>query len=398
MSLKQTSWTRVWIAYIGGLAFASQLGKVPGAIQPLRDDLGISLTEVGVLIALVPIGTASMGAIGAQLAAHIGVRRSACLGLSLVALGSLLGAMTNTFSALLATRLLEAVGYVLAVVSLPTLVGQSSTDRDRPRAMGLWASYIPAAFALMLLGSVPILEFTGWRGLWVMAGVIPAVIAVLVILCFPPTTTDPTTVPVVSNLKWLLRQPLAWTLTLSFFLFSFQFAALCNFMPVMLFETSELSLQNTNALMAAAIAMNILGNYLGGLLIGRGISLRWCYTVTLLSILILTVIIFLAVIPTPIRVVATFAFGLLSGFMPGAIWASIPAAFPGGTRTTALIGMVMQGAAVGHVTGPVTLGSAVDLTGGNWLIALVIIAIAMLLALLLTWTRVPRFIVVKSSA
>ena len=383
-AVAQASWTRAFIAIAGGVSIAAQHGKIPAAISVLRDEMGLSLTEVGALASMLPLGTAICGAIGAQLASWIGIRRSAVIGLYLCAAGSLAGSAADGFWFLFATRIVEGIGYLLAVVSLPTLVSLSAGSKNRPLAMGIWAAYIPAGITLALLAGAVIIERWGWQGLWVAIGSLPAIVATLILV--PGWREDYAEAE--SHLGWLLRQPVAWLLTASFFLFSFQFIGVGSFLPAMLEDTSDLGLVEVNAYVAGFIALNILGNPIGGRLVGAGWSLRACFTLALATMALSLTLLHLSDLPLGLRVAAGCVYGLFSGIMPGSIWAFMPSVFEHGKRTTALTGLVMQGAAIAQFVGPVTVGLVVDLSG-KWSSVGILVCIASLIGIVLSWSAAP---------
>lgn len=376
-----TSWLRVTVAIAGGVAIATQHGKMAAAVSVLREDMGLSLTQVGFLASILPLGTAIFGALGAQLAAWLGVRHAAVLGLSLCAVGSLAGAATDSFASLFATRLVESAGFLLAVVTLPTLTGQSASDKHRPLAMGIWAGFIPAGFTLGLVVGAMFLDTWGWNGLWLASGIFAAAVAVpAFFLDWKKDEAQAT-----SNLGWLLKKPVAWALAAAFFLFSLQFLGVNHFMSTMLQDTSGWGLGQANLYVAFIIALNIAGNVIGGKMVGAGLSLRHCFTLVFVTMLVCLAVLFLPGLPFVLRLASGAAFGLVSGILPGAVWAFIPTAFELGKRTTALTGFVMQGAAIGQLTGPVTVGFAVDITG-SWPSVIVPVGVACAAGLVLSWS------------
>ena len=378
---QKTSWLRVALAIGGGIAIAALHGKMAAAIPLLREDFSLSLTEAGILAAAVPILSMLSGSVAAQLAGKIGLRRAAVIGLFLCAAGSLLGALSQGFYFMLATRLVESIGYLLGVVTLPTLVGMSSSARHRPQTMGIWAGFIPVGITLALLLSTLIVGDWGWQGLWVTIGVVTAMLAFgIVSIEWKLDHVDAQ-----SNLRWLLKKPIVWLLMASFLLFSLQFTGVAQFIPSMLLDTSGLGLRQASVIVAVIIVLNLVGNLIGGRMVGAGKSLSYSFTVALVAMAICLALLHLPALPLWVRLVSGCAYGALSGIMPGAIWAYIPTVFEHGKRTTALTGVVMQGATTGQFLGPILIGIAVDISG-RWESIIVLVWIACTACLAIGWS------------
>lgn len=350
---------QVLAAICGGVAIAAMHGKMAASIPVLRADLGLSLTEVGVLASVLPLGTALLGALGAQLAGLLGNRLSAAAGLALCAAGSFAGALADGYAPLLATRVVESAGYLLAVVSLPTLAGLSAGPKRRPLVMGVWAGFIPLGLSAGLLAGTVVLGPFGWQGMWVLGGAFAGSVAVAVAVL--PWPDDGARAG--GGIGWTLRRPVAWALAAAFLLFSFQFTGMAQFLTSMLADTSDIGLPAINAYIAAVIFLNLAGNVAGGRMVGAGRSLGLCFAVALVPMAACLAALLWADLPLGARLAAGVLYGAVSGILPGAIWAYLPTVFEHGRRTTALTGVVMQGASIGQLAGPVAIGLAVDLSG-----------------------------------
>ena len=164
--MTETSWARIWVAFLGGCIAAFQIGKTFASLPLIIDELGLSLIQAGLLLSLFSLIAACAGAGFGLLSDRIGHLPMAVVGLALSALGAFLGARAADFELLLATRLLEGFGFIFAIVALPALISSASSERNRPLAMGLWGTFMPTGIAIMILLTPPLLALAGWRGLW----------------------------------------------------------------------------------------------------------------------------------------------------------------------------------------------------------------------------------------
>jgi DHA1 family inner membrane transport protein len=116
-------------------------------------------------------------AVGAM-ADRFGERRLLYGGLILLGLGSLIGGLAAETGILLATRVLEGVGYAAVTVSAPKII--SGAASDVPFAIGIWSTFMPMGMAIIMVLSPFMLDGIGWQGVWLVnAAVVAAFIAVL---------------------------------------------------------------------------------------------------------------------------------------------------------------------------------------------------------------------------
>src|SRR3979411_1449504 len=118
--------------------------KVPPALPVMRADLGLTLVESGFLQTMMYAVGAIIGVLGGALADRYGQKRFALIGLALMAAGGLFGALAGSYAALLASRFLEGLGFILfAVSAVPVIV---AATRPKDLATAAWRR--------------------GWRSLW----------------------------------------------------------------------------------------------------------------------------------------------------------------------------------------------------------------------------------------
>ncbi|MDH3388975.1 MAG: MFS transporter, partial [Gammaproteobacteria bacterium] len=182
--MNQTSWPRVWVAFVAGCIGAFQIGKTFASLALIIDELGLSLIQAGLILSLFSLIAAFSGAAFGLFSDRIGHMRTALTGLLISAGGAFLGATASGIEVLLLSRLIEGFGFILAIVALPSLISGSSNDRSRPLAMGLWGAFMPAGIGASMLITPVLLEWHGWRGLWNDVGLIILAWAAVLFLTF----------------------------------------------------------------------------------------------------------------------------------------------------------------------------------------------------------------------
>lgn len=125
---ERASLQRVWIAiallWLAGNGLRLTILAVPPVIAMIRDDFGLSATEVGLLSSIPPALFALAALAGSLLVAHLGVRGALIGGLVLVAAGSALRGLSVNYAVLFATTVLMSAGVAIMQPIMPTAVRQ----------------------------------------------------------------------------------------------------------------------------------------------------------------------------------------------------------------------------------------------------------------------------------
>jgi len=183
-----TSWPAVWAIFAGGLVAGAYMTKVAPALPGLRDELGLTLVESGLIATTFNLMGMLVGMVAGVLCDRFGHKRLALFGLAVLAAGGVLGAAAWGFVSLLLARFLEGVGFIAFVVSAVVLMNASAGNaRDRAKALGLWSSYMPTGGTIALLAAPWVISAWGWRGLW-MVFAIGAVAAAIALARFSPAS------------------------------------------------------------------------------------------------------------------------------------------------------------------------------------------------------------------
>ena len=157
---------------------------IPTVVPLIQEELGLSLTEVGILISMVNVGVVVAVLAAGKAADRYGERR--IIGYGTASSGVLVLAvhLTDGFLGLLVVFLLLGVPVATGTPAGSKAVAGWFPDRERGTAMGIRQTGIPVggtigALALPALG----LAF-GWRWALSLVGVVTIVTGVLVLLCY----------------------------------------------------------------------------------------------------------------------------------------------------------------------------------------------------------------------
>jgi len=368
----QTRWQVVILATLAGAVASMQIGKAPPAIAELRAGLGIGLVAAGWVVSIFNATSAALGA-GAGIAAdRLGHRPAAVLGLALLAAGGLLGGLAPSGGALLAARFFEGIGFLIIIVACPSIIARVCAPRHLRLAIGIWASYMPAGIAAMMLVSPALLAAAGWRGLWLAN----AALALTAAAAFWLMTRD-LRLPAPAQRSWAdVRQsmtlPGPWLLAGCFACYAVQFFALMSWLPTFLVEELGMALRRAALLTALVVAVNMTGTWLGGWLLHRGVA-RWVLLAGVAGTLsFLAIGVFSGPLPAAAKLACAFVFAAVGGILPTACLAGAPAHAPSPGQVGAVNGILVQGSNVGSLLGPPALAAAVAGIGSwghaSWLL------------------------------
>jgi EmrB/QacA subfamily drug resistance transporter len=139
------------------------------ALPSIRHELNASVAGLQWSIDGYTVVVASLLLLSGSMADRFGRRRTFQLGLAVFSLGSLLCSLAPTTGALVAFRMLQAVGgSMLNPVAMSIIVNTFTNVQERARAIGVWGAVFGVSMAAgPVLGGV-LVEHVGWRSIfWV---------------------------------------------------------------------------------------------------------------------------------------------------------------------------------------------------------------------------------------
>jgi MFS transporter, CP family, cyanate transporter len=355
---KKTSWWRVATAFIAGCLIATLFGKASSALVVLIDELSLTLPEAGMIISLFSIMSGLLGLVFGVLSTRYGALVCAVLGLLLCGLGSIGGAYVDSFEFLLISRIIEGTGFILAVVALPALIQQATRREDLPIAMGIWGAFMPLGISLALWFSPVLLNFWGWRGLWIVIGCVIMVWALIIWLLFKPSNAVSRHVPPllaevlkVKEIILILFLPQTLWMFLCFAIYSTLFISVVSFLPTLLVEQHSTSLVYANKISALVVAGNIVGNYCAGFMIKKGANSGNLLIIGFTIMGVLGAIMFQSFLGPPGKLICGLGFAIFGGLIPGSLFVISSKLSLGSLSLLVFVGVLLQGAGIGQALG-----------------------------------------------
>jgi MFS family permease len=381
-----------------GIGAACQVGKVPPSIPILRTDLHLSLFAAGWVISLFSLIAACGGAIAGVTADWLGHRRVTLIGLAITAVASCCGSLAQGTVGLLLTRFFEGIGYIVISVAGPVLIMQATRPEDERFALSAWACYMPAGTSVMMLVSPLFLKSIGWRGLWVVNGLLVAGVAVILGRATRRRAGDgrPAGRPphFMKDLRATLSRPGPVVLSMYFGAFALQFMAVVGFLPTLLIEDMGMGKGLAAVLSAVAVFVDVPGNLLGGWLLTRGARRSLSLGLASAVMGLCTLGIYSEALPGLLRYLLCTVFTGVGGIIPASLYSAAPVHAPSRSVLATTNGIMMQGGNIGATLGPPAL-AAVVAVGGGWqaapwlLVSMTVIALALAVVLGRIESRLP---------
>jgi len=373
---KGSDWPAIGAIVFAGIAAAAQIGKVPAAMTTIGAEFDLPLSGAALVVSLAAL-LAGLGGLAIGLAAaRIGARRGLLAGLMLGALAAALAPLAQAALPLYAVRIAEGAGFLLVVVSAPSLVAALAAPRDRPFAMGIWGCFMPGGIALGLF-TAPIVESFGWRLAWSLTA---ALLVLALLLCWrltpvmPAATSGPR--PKLGALLRGLaeaRRPLR--IAAAFATYNIVYFGLAAFLPAYLESLGARTGVAGGAGAFAAIA-NLAGNLAAAALMRRGVAPERLVVIGAATMGVLAGAVFLMPLPAAAVILALLA-SIIGGLVPAACFALVPASVPRAELVAPAVGMTIQGNNLIQLLAPPLLGL---LAGVAWWLVSVPMLVAGLLA------------------
>jgi predicted MFS family arabinose efflux permease len=269
---------------------------------------------------------------------------------------------------LLASRAVEGLGFLLAVLPAPGLLRQRVLHAPTlSRVLGWWGAYMPLGTAVALLLGSALIAAIGWRGTWLaLAATTLFAWALLTVRVPPPAALADT--HTAAELGPRLRRTLSargpWLVALAFFLYSGQWLAVVGFLPT-IYQQAGFAATAVGALTALAAGVNLLGNVAAGRLLARGVSPGRVLQLAYFTMALGAVVAFASGVPPWAQYLAVLLFSAVGGLIPGTLFGMAVRLAPDNDTVSTTVGWMQQLSSLGQFLGP-PLVAWLALKVGGW--------------------------------
>lgn len=358
-----------WIIIVAsGVVAGLHIWKLAPALTVIQDELGFSLLFAGVLLGVVQVAGMVGGLAVSLLAEVISQRRTLILGLFLLVLGSAFGALAPSALLLLATRILEGAGVIMATVMGPGLVRLHSPVKNVNMAVGWWAGYMGMATFLGVFSTALVLEHLSWHLWWGILAIITLLPIPLILKFVGPDAPSGSAGlrEAAKRIAITARASRVWVSGLIFGCYTVQWMAVVGFLPT-IYEEFGLSAVVGGLASAVVGGLNAVGAIICGGLLHRGANGRTLLYCGFALMALASFITFAFDYPTHllwIQMIAVGLFSLSGATIPTTMTRVVVDSAPPGGSAPASMGLTQQIFNIGNFTGPMLLASMAMLTGG----------------------------------
>lgn len=352
-----------------GVIAAMHIWKLPSALTQVQSDLSISLVQAGLLLGLVQLAGVFGGIPASILGERIGLRRTVVLGLSLLAVGTVISALATSTEMMMAARILEGIGFLAVTVMAPALIRRDTPRKSLTMAMGAWAGFQGTATFIAVLGSALLLQVTDWRTwYWIMAAVTASGIPLILKYATPDSRTQGGVGAAFGRVWVTVRSWKPWVAGAVFSCYTVQWTAVIGFLPTV-YEAYGVGPVMGGALSAVAGGVNALGAVLAGFLLQRGIAIRPLVITAFLVMGTAAVGVYAvdwSVLPGTFmgQFLLVCIFSLVGALIPTSMFRLAVDLAPPGGSAPGVLGLMQQMQNTGNFLGPVLLASLAAQAGG----------------------------------
>lgn len=365
---RQTQWPIVWVAFGAGIVAATHIGKLPPALPEIRLALDAGLVTGGWIASMISCTGFALGLVAGSLADRLGQRQVLIFGLLAMTAGSLLGAFAQSGEVMLLSRFIEGVGYTSVTITGAGMITHVTAAGDRKWALGIWSSYVPVGFSVMLIAGALVLEAWGWRTLWLISSGITVVWAGIVwkaTLGWQRQSGNVAMTSMLNNVTRCLASPGALLAAGCFALYASQHISMMAWLPSYMREVYGSSTLVAAVVPAIVLMFNAIGNWFSAWAMGRGVSIWSLLAVGAIGMGLSQIGIFSAFLPDTARLGFAVLFGIFGGMVPAAALGSVAIYTPSPSQIGTMNGLMVMGTSTGMLFGPPAV-AAMRAVMGNW--------------------------------
>lgn len=386
-----------WIITVAsGVVAGLHIWKLSPALTVIQNELGFSLIFSGILLGVVQVAGMLGGLAVSLLSEVISQRRTLILGLLLLVLGSALGALAPSAPLLLATRIIEGAGVIMATVMGPGLVRLHAPVKNLNMAVGWWAGYMGMATFLGVFSTAVVLQQISWHLWWAILAVITLLPIPLILKYLAPDAPAGSAGlrAAAQRIGITARSGRVWISGLIFGCYTVQWMAVVGFLPT-IYDDFGLSPVVGGLASAVVGGLNAVGAIICGGLLHRGINGRALLLAGFALMSLTSILTFVFDYPIHliwIQMLWVGLFSLSGAAIPTTMTRVIVDLAPAGGSAPASMGLAQQIFNIGNFTGPMLLASLATLSGGwksTWILTVSFALIGVLLTIALSRKNSP---------
>jgi predicted MFS family arabinose efflux permease len=358
------AWVILVVVYLASVVAPFNQFKIPPVMPVLMEAFTINLAQAGWLMSILAITGLVLALPAGIILQRLGLKFSALVALGCLGAGSGLGAIANSYSFLLASRVIEGAGIGLISVVAPAAIAMWFPPEKQGVAMGIWATWVPVGSLIMYNLAPALADALGWQSIWWVGLSFAMAMLVLsaLLLRLPPDrgeASEPE--PAHSDLRAALANRNIWLLAAEFAAFNLALIGLATYYPTYLNTVRGYSLGRA-AFVSSLGTFVILGAApLSGWLSDRINSRRLVFSIPFLAVAGLFLFPFTVTgWQIPLWMIVQ---GIITAAIPTATFAAAPEVMRRPQSAGLGLSLVLTGQYLGQLAGPVLFGQLANNLG-----------------------------------
>jgi predicted MFS family arabinose efflux permease len=358
------AWVILAVVYFASVVSPFNQFKVPPLMPVLMQTFHVDLTQAGLLMSVIAMIGLVLALPTGIILQRLGPKVALLSALGLMAIGAMIGALSNSFASLLVSRFVEGLGMGLMGVTAPATIAMWFPPERQGTPMGIWATWVPIGSVFVYNLSPMLAASLGWKSVW-WAGMGFAVMMMVIagfLITRPPVQGQVNPQGSASpSLKQVLSNRSIWLLALSFACMNLTMVSLATYYPTFLSEVRGYALGQAAFVSSIATLVVLFSAPAAGWLSDRIGSRRLVFSLPFLGVAVLFLFPFHV---TGWQIVALMLVqGLIVGAIPTATFAAAAEVMRKPEWAGLGLAVVLIGQNLGQLLGPILFGEVVKSSG-----------------------------------
>jgi predicted MFS family arabinose efflux permease len=160
------AWVVLFALYLATLSATLTLSKVMPVSTILQKTFSVDMVKAGQLMAVFSIMGFVLAIPAGFILKRFGIKMTGLISVGAVVIGSVIGALAESFFMLMTGRFIEGVGMGLIMVTAPFAISVWFPQNNRALPNGLWATSVGIGNIVMFLSASNMAVKYGWQSVW----------------------------------------------------------------------------------------------------------------------------------------------------------------------------------------------------------------------------------------
>lgn len=176
-------WMMFLILLVSAVTVSISQLKIAAVMQEVTAVLGVSATQAALLTSVFTVAGIVLAIPGAAIQERLGPKKLLLLLMACLTAGNVLGALTDSFAVMAASRVIEGISYAMIIMVGVTMINVWFAEGGASTATGIFNTFAAVANFLAMNASIPIVKTLGLKGLWWVVAGLSALCLVLILAC-----------------------------------------------------------------------------------------------------------------------------------------------------------------------------------------------------------------------